>query len=222
MASACAALLLTSCVSVDVGRDYSVEHISSLRIGETTKAEVLQKLGSPLTSIIVADSKYRHVHFGDERTVHIWRYISIHGNMLGTKGKGLQIEFDSAGKVVDYVLENSAASVEAQHNKARDFDLIKARDRIVPGQTTKAEVFSLLGTNCMTEAFNQTGVTERIRYAYLEMSKDEWTYDYGAKVRKVYTKSLSLLIDAEARVLAAKGESDFPEDLNRQQAERAR
>jgi outer membrane protein assembly factor BamE (lipoprotein component of BamABCDE complex) len=221
-ASAVVALLLASCASANLGRDFSTEQIGSLRVGETTKAEVLQKFGAPLVSIVVADWKCRRVHFGDEQTTHIWRYLFGHGNLLGSSGKSLQVEFDASGRVIDYVVDRSLAEAAARNEKARNFDLFKARDQIIPGKTPKADVLTLLGTNCVSEAFNQPLIAERIRYSHTQPAQEEWVYDFGVKARKIYGKSLNLLIDSEGRVLAVKGESDFVEDLNRQQMEKAR
>jgi outer membrane protein assembly factor BamE (lipoprotein component of BamABCDE complex) len=222
VAPSVAVLLLASCASVNLGRDFSNEQAGSLRVGESTKAEVLQKFGSPVVSIVVADWKYRRFHFGDEKTTHIWRYLFGHSTLLGSSGKSLQVEFDAAGKVTDYVADRSLAEAAAKNEKSRNFDLFKARDQIIPGKTRKADVFTLLGTNCVTEAFNQPLVSERIRYSYTEQSKEEWGYELGVKVHKIYGKSLNLLINAEGCVLASKGESDFPEDLTRKQTEGAR
>lgn len=221
-AASVAALLLTSCISANVGRDFSTDQISSLRIGETTKADVLQRFGSPFAPIVVADWKLRRIHFGDEQTTHIWRYLFGHGNLLGATGKSLQVEFDASGRVTDYIADYSLAEANARNAKTRDFDLFKARNQIIPGQTRKAEVFALLGTNCVVEAFNQPGAAERIRYDHTQRSEAEWTYEFGVKTYKVNGKSLLLRIDTEGRVTAMRGESTFPMDLNRNQTEGTR
>ena len=69
------------------------------------------------------------------------------------------------------------------------------------GRTVKAEVSSLLGTNYDVLPFKKQGVAQRWYYAYSEKSR--------------HSRWLAIDFDAKGTIQHIRGESDFPEDVNK-------
>jgi outer membrane protein assembly factor BamE (lipoprotein component of BamABCDE complex) len=209
------ACFLTSCGSGQVGRNFQSSGVSQIEVGKTTKTEVLEFFGEPYTTIEVAKQKRTRVHFGDEETVLIWCYIYESGSLFGSSGRDLKIEFDTGDRVVDYYYESTfSEDATAKSPTPANFDLFKARDQIMPGKTSLADVVAILGKSYVSTAFNKPGVAERWHYEYRENSKTEYTQLFGQLIRKTYVKSLDVFFDSNGIVLYCKGESDFPGDLD--------
>jgi outer membrane protein assembly factor BamE (lipoprotein component of BamABCDE complex) len=213
---ALACLTLSACVTANIGQDFGTDKVCQMRAGESTQADVARLFGAPLGKIEIADWKIPRYHFGDESTVTIWRYLQASGSLGGSSSKTLQVEFDAAGHVVDYSF--LAISSKGKKTKTTDYDIHLAREQLVPGTSTRADVIALLGTNSIVVPFNKAGVAERLEYGYTETSKTEWTEMFGRRIQRIYGKSLSIQLDSEGRVVSIRGVSDFPEDIARQAA----
>jgi outer membrane protein assembly factor BamE (lipoprotein component of BamABCDE complex) len=200
-----AVCFLTSCSNGQVGRNFQLSDVSRIEAGKTTKTEVLEFFGEPFTAIEVAKWKYSRVYFGDEDAVLIWRYRYESGSLIVFSAKSMvksmQVEFDAAGRVMDYYCESTFPEDTAPKSPTTsNFDLFKARDQIRAGKTTRDDVIAILGGNYISTAFNKPGVAER------------WHYGYSENLQ-TYSKSLDVFFDSNGTVLHCKGESDFPDDL---------
>ena len=213
----CVAAVLTSCVSVKLGRSFRGAGVRQLEVGTTTKAQVVQLFGPPYTHINAVGYRLLRVHFGDDDAVLIWRYLYGSGYWpITASGRVLQVEFDAAGRLVDYYYDSRfAEDATPRPVKETNFDIFPARDRIVPGKSSRTEVAAVLGTNYAVLPFNKPGVAERWHYGYSETSKTEKSTFEGMKVNKVYSKSVNVDFDAQGIVQHLKGESDFPDDFAR-------
>ena len=208
--------MLTSCASVDVGRSFPSVNIAKLQAGTTTKAQVLEMFGSPFVRIDKAQWDCPRVGFGDEETAVIFRYVHGHGNLLYSAARFLQVEFNEAGLLVDYHYSSAFRKDRTPEAPQEvNFDLFLARDRVVPGKTTRAEVSSLLGTNHVLLPFNKPGVAQRWHYGYSAPSKTDHATIAGQEIEKRYGKSVDIDLDPAGIVLHRQGESDFPEDVAR-------
>jgi hypothetical protein len=128
----------------------------------------------------------------------------------------MQIEFNTAGCVIDYDCHSTFPEDAAPKSPTpANFDLFKARDQIRAGKTTRADVIAILGRSYVSTAFNKPGVAERWHYGYSENSKTEHTQLFGQRIPKCYGKSLDVFFDSIGTVLYCKGESDFSDDLAR-------
>ena len=91
-------LVMTGCSTVQFGRDFDVVAFESVaKVGETTKAQVQNLLGSPKSTGVAIEA-------GGEQLVE-WGYFFGTGKLPGLKDaklKSLQIRFDQAGKVRSY------------------------------------------------------------------------------------------------------------------------
>ena len=90
--------LLSGCGTVQIGRDFDLTAFESIAaVGKTSKAQVMDLLGSPKSTGIMQETSGKRY---DE-----WVYISGAGEMPGmkdTKFKILQIRFDQAGILRSY------------------------------------------------------------------------------------------------------------------------
>jgi outer membrane protein assembly factor BamE (lipoprotein component of BamABCDE complex) len=145
----------------------------------------------------------------------ILRYSYGHANLLQASGRSLQMEFNHDGLLVDYLYtstfreDRTPASV-----KDTDFGILAARRQLIPGQTRKAEVAILLGTNYDVLPFNKPGVDQRWYYSHSQKSKTETTTAYGQTIPKTHSKWLAIDFDTRGIVQHISGESDFAEDLS--------
>lgn len=208
------AVVLTSCVSATVGRSFDPAGVSRLQVGSTTKAEAIRLFGAPTVSIETANWPSRPAHFGDANTALIWRYFYGHSRLFIGSSRGLQVEFDSKGILVDYHFQDESRG--SKPNSDGDFDFYAARDRIVPGKTTQDEVRSLLGDRYAVVDFKQLGVAARWSFVHLERSKTEYVTFAGQRLKQTYGRSVQVDFGSQGIVLHVQGESDFPQDLGRQ------
>ncbi len=95
--------LLTGCSTIEVGRDFDMQAFERLvKIGETTKAQVRSKMGSPKNTGI-------SINRDGERLVE-WLYFYASGKLSGMDDaqlKILQIRFDKGGILRSYNWTNS-------------------------------------------------------------------------------------------------------------------
>lgn len=207
----------TSCASV--GRKFDLSQVQTLRIGETTMAEVRALFGNPLTEIDVDSWGYKRMHFGDEETKTIWRYSYAIGTIGYAQGKFLQVDFDQAGRVSDYYYSSDFGKEKTEEPEKKDFDIFQAKEGIVPGKTKKTDVISLLGDNYRMISIDKPGTAERWHYGFTGKSKDEkvsvGTSAGAVNINKIYGKSLDIDFDSNGSVVDIRGESDFPADKDR-------
>jgi outer membrane protein assembly factor BamE (lipoprotein component of BamABCDE complex) len=196
-------MLLASCISASVGRNFPSASLARLEVGTTTKAEVIQQFGPPFEHIDPVN--WRIVHFGDDETALIWRYVYGQANLFQGADRSLQTEFNNAGLLVDYLyISNFREDGTANSAKETNFDIFAVRTQIIPGRTLKAEVISLMSTNYIVLQFNKPGISQR------------WYYAYSAQtIPKTHSKWLVIDFDAKGIVQHVGGESDFPEDVAR-------
>jgi outer membrane protein assembly factor BamE (lipoprotein component of BamABCDE complex) len=207
-------MLLASCISASVGRSFPSASVAGLEVGTTTKAQVLQQFGPPYERIDTAN--WRIMHFGDDETALILRYVYSHANLFQGADRSLQTEFNHAGLLVDYVyISNFREDRTTKPAKETNFDIFAARSQIIPGKTLKADVVSLMGTNYIVLPFNKPGAAQRWYYAFSEQSKTEKTTVFGQTIPITHSKWLVIDFDAQGTVQHLGGESDFPEDVVR-------
>jgi hypothetical protein len=84
----CGTMLLASCISASVGRSFPSASVAGLEVGTTTKAQVLQQFGPPYERIDTAN--WRIMHFGDDETALILRYVYSHANLFQGADRSLQ------------------------------------------------------------------------------------------------------------------------------------
>lgn len=201
-------LLLTSCMTV--GNKFTLAQVEKLQIGRTIMPEVRSLFGSPTREIHVATWTGRPgVHFGDETTATIWRYV--HGS---AQARSLQIDFDKEGKVVDYYYSSDFAVDKTAEPVKQDFNIFQAKEKIVAGKTAKAEVVSLLGNNYRLIPINKPNTSERWHYGFTDKCPKKMSD--GSVWNKTCGKSLDIDFDSQGMVADVRGESDFPGDLARQ------
>lgn len=96
-------MLLAGCSSIKVGRDFDMQTFESIvETGETTKAQVLNKMGSPKSTGV-------SLNRDGERLVE-WLYFYATGKLPGMDDaqlKILQIRFDKDGIMRSYNWTNS-------------------------------------------------------------------------------------------------------------------
>ncbi|MFK5950283.1 MAG: hypothetical protein QM500_16105 [Methylococcales bacterium] len=96
-------MLLAGCSSIQVGRDFDTQNFESIaKVGKTTKAQVLDKMGSP-------KSKGVSLNREAER-LQEWVYFYATGKLIGMDDaqlKILQIRFDKNGIMRSYNWSNS-------------------------------------------------------------------------------------------------------------------
>lgn len=96
-------MLLAGCSSLQVGRDFDMQAFESIaKVGKTTKAQVLDKLGSPKSTGISLNK--------DGERLQEWIYFYATGKLTGkedTQLKMLQIRFDKNGIIRSYNWSNS-------------------------------------------------------------------------------------------------------------------
>jgi len=212
----CALLLLTSCFSGSVGRNFLPANVTRLVIGTTTKAEILDQYGPPYERIDPAN--WPAMHFGDDETAVILRYVYGHADLFLFDGadRFLQVEFNHSGRLVDYVyISNFSEDRTGPSVCNKNFDVFSARTNIIPGTTFKAGVLALMGANHRVLPFNKPGIAQRWYYTYAEQSKTENTVSFGQTVPKTNEKWLAVDFDAQGMVRHVQGGSDFPEDVAR-------
>jgi hypothetical protein len=96
------ACFMTSCGSAQVGRNFQPIGASRIEMGKTTKADVLEIFGEPFTVTEVTNWKCPRAHFGHEEAALIWRYRYESSSLFSSSAKSMQVEFDAAGRVIDY------------------------------------------------------------------------------------------------------------------------
>ncbi len=196
-----------------------MQDVNQIFVKKTKMNEVRALLGNPLAEIDVATRGYKRMHFGDETTATIWRYLYAAGSVLGANSKFIQIEFDDEGKVADYSFTSSFAKDKmlVPKDNERDFDIFLARKKIIPQKTTQAQVSGLLGKSTKEVMINKPG------------TKIRWVYDYTKEIdhkgdmvtpnllgnKEIFGKNLSIDFNAEGIVTDIRGESDFPEDKDK-------
>jgi outer membrane protein assembly factor BamE (lipoprotein component of BamABCDE complex) len=200
------AVLLSSCISVDMGRDIPADKVAKLRVGVTSRPQVIELLGNPYERVEAINERGA-IHFGDTDTVVILRYESAHADLFSQNGAYLEADFNGSGMLVDYQY------IDGGKTKDADFNILNARNRIVPGKSTKADVAALLGANYTVLPFNNPGVAQRWYFAHSESSQTETCVIAGVSVPKTYVKSLFVDFDAAGIVQHVRGKSDFPRDL---------
>lgn len=209
--------LLPACATV--GRGFDLGSVATVRVGETTMSEVRSQFGSPTTEIDVATWDYKRMHFGDETTRTIWRYLYAKGTIGSARSKFLQVDFDESGRVADYYYSSSFKGDKTESAAKRDFDIFLAKERIVEGTTSKPEVLSLLGDSYRVIPINKPGTAERWHYGFSAKSADETTTMHtsagAVTIDKIYGKSLDIDFDSRGIVCDIRGESDFPADKDR-------
>jgi hypothetical protein len=112
------ACFLASCADARVGRNFQLSGVGRIEVGKTAKTEVLDIFGEPFTATEVTNWKCPRAHYGNEETVLIWRYryesASLSGLLAKSMVKSMQVEFDAAGRVIDYDC-NSTFPEDAAH-----------------------------------------------------------------------------------------------------------
>lgn len=204
---------LSSCASV--GENFQLDAINHLRVGETTMSLARMELGPPFVEIDVAEWRKDRVHFGDESTVALWRYLYARGTLGHARARFLQVEFDSAGKVSDYYYASDFGEDGVAEARDRDFDLFVVRERVIPGKTTRAEVTSLLGESFRLMTIHKPGVAERRHYEYSAKLPADSAGSPPSGGKRNFGKSVAIDFDARGIVVDVRGESDFPADLRR-------
>ena len=210
------AILLAGCVSAQIGRSFSAANVARLQVGTTTKIQVTELFGPSFVEIDQLAARKRWLRFGDEDTVIILRHMHGYGTLFDSDSRFLQTEFNAAGVLVDYHFTSTFPKEKTPHAaQETNFDLLVARNAIVPGKTSQAQVVPLLGTNYVVLPFNKPGVAQRWHYGYMERSKTEKIKIAGKSIPKFRGKSVDIDFDAGGIVVHVRGESDFPEDLAR-------
>ena len=91
-------MLLAGCGSIQLGRDFNTQDFESIaKVGETTKTQVLNKLGNPKNTGV-------SLNRNGERLLE-WVYFYASGKLTETddaKLKILQIRFDQNGIIRNY------------------------------------------------------------------------------------------------------------------------
>ncbi|MBU0743030.1 outer membrane protein assembly factor BamE [bacterium] len=99
-ALACAWLIAAGCATV--GRDFPMGHVSEIRIGETTQAEIRETFGAPW-------------RVGEEDGKRTWTYGKYRYRLLGRpRTSDLVVRFDDGGVVASY----SFSTTEHDEGKA--------------------------------------------------------------------------------------------------------
>lgn len=125
-------LMLAACV----GRDFTRPTTDSLRLGQTTSAEVAERYGKPFKESVYSVD-------GMDIVTKIYAYSSLaarhHQAKINSDGAAHKLEFKFYKNIlVGYVYSSSRAQ------DPTDFDETKSAE-IIQGVTTKAEVTKLLG-----------------------------------------------------------------------------
>lgn len=96
-------MLLTGCSSIQVGRNFDTKAFESIaKVGKTTKAQVVDKIGSPKSMGVALNRE-------GERLLE-WVYFYATGKLTGMDDaqlKILQIRFDQNGIMRSYNWSNS-------------------------------------------------------------------------------------------------------------------
>ncbi len=214
-------LFLTSCASI--GRQFQLSNANQIIIGTSTRSDVRSILGNPYTEIDVTALKNKRMHFGDETATTMWLYIYADGSALGASSKSIAVEFDANGRVVNYNFDSSYGDDKIKEPKKeewKDFDIYMAKEKIARGKTTQLEVISLLGDKYREVAINKPDTKVRWVYFYQSKSPDEkitvshhwWG---NVEVNKTYLKVLNLDFNDKGTVIDLRGESNFPNDLDK-------
>ncbi len=216
--------LLTSCASI--GRQFQLGGVDQITVGSTSMSEARALLGNPLLEIDVATWGYKRMHFGDESTATLWKYIYASGSILGSNVKTLEVEFNKDGVVSDYYFTSSFNEDkinEPKNSEERDFDIFLAKDQIIPGKTNQMEVLTLLGKARREMSINKPGTHVRWIYDYQHKSNDEKVNvpvstafsTQNVEINKYYGKFLFIDFNQDGKVVDIRGESDFPADKDK-------
>ena len=206
------------CSTVSVGPKLHLPStVRALEVGATTTATMVESLGEPQVKMAAADyyNEGKRVFFGGDPVESIWVYQRVtvavfdHSDM---QREVLWLEFDAGGTLRELhygsPFEDDNPSFRYAHFD--EFDLLMARDRIVPGTATRGSVLELLGPSSRVMHVPKRGVKERLRY------------ETASRVGGVtYVKSMDIDVAADDSVLSVKGESSFPADRERALREEA-
>lgn len=203
-------VFLASCVTV--GSSFDSAPVRRICIGQSTMADVRAMLGNPRVVIDVATWDCKRMHFGDENAKTFWRYYYARATIGGARVRFLQVDFDEREGVTDYYFSSSFQNDKTTEPEERDFDILLAKEQIVPGKTAQAEVLKLLGDNYAVVNVNKPGTSERWYYLFTRQSGEKQT---GSGVEKTYVKSLRIDFDKNGTVAHIRGASDFPADMAR-------
>ena len=157
----------------------------SLRLGETTEAQILERLGPP-------SSREKMQRNGRPITVLAWQYTTEaerhHGDRGVIAARSLFLFFHDE-RLVGHEFRSS---VESDHT---DFDARRARG-IVKGRSTREEVTRLLGppSGYLTYPMIEASRGQAIVYGYTQQRR----IPFGAPVP--YTKSLVITFDSQDTV----------------------
>lgn len=204
-------ILLTSCASFTIGEKFDSASVGSIRIEETTMTEVRSLFGYPWVIIDVDSWKTTRMHFGDEDTKTLWRYMYGRVTSGDSPSKFLQVDFDQAGRVTDYYYSSDFDIDKTEETAEKDFNIFQANNQIIQGKTTKSDVIMLLGNNYQIIAINKPHTSERWHFGYSEIGTSNGKVDSD----KTYGKSLDIDFDSNGVVVDIRGESTFPADLRR-------
>lgn len=95
--------VIAGCSTLKIGRDFDMQVFESMvKVGETTKSQVVAKIGNPKSTGVAMNMK-------GERMLE-WVYFYASGQLPGMKDtrlKILQIRFDKSGLVRSYNWSNS-------------------------------------------------------------------------------------------------------------------
>lgn len=170
-------LLLTSCA----GRDFSRPEPDSLRLGQTTRSQILERYGDPANDSTSTSS-------GVTITTLTYSYASVpgkaHRHYLDNPVAVRAVVFQFAGDLlVGYNYSSSWADDHTDFNESKHSDFVK-------GSTTRAQVIQLLGNpggTCIYPIIDERTGTGLI-YHYFESSG-------SGRLHKTYSKSLLIAFD---------------------------
>jgi hypothetical protein len=94
---------LTGCMST--GIQVRPEQLVSFKEGETTEAEVVQKLGAPNTSVAMSDGSKITVYSFVQSQARVASFIPLIGPMVGgadAQMNSTTFRFDRTGKMISY------------------------------------------------------------------------------------------------------------------------
>ncbi len=213
-------LLLNSCATI--GRKFELTGVNQIGIETSTMSEVRSMFGDPMAEIDVATWGFKRVHFGDENTATIWRYVYSSGSVVEVHMKYLEVDFDGNGIVSDYDFSsdyNEDKTQEPDKKQRKDFDIFAAKNNIIPHKTDQTQVLSLLGPIHRVLTINKPDVKERWTYSYERKSTDEKvavpTSAGVVRTNRYYAKGVAIDFNEKGIVVDISGESDFPEDKDK-------
>jgi|GEM_PF-2735439 len=215
------AALLTSCASL--GQQFRLGGVDQITIGTTKMGEARAALGDPLREVDVTKLDKKEMHFGDEKVTTTWLYLYASGSALGANSKVLAVDFDRDGTVADYSYSSTYSDDKIDLPKdwgKNNFNIFEAREKIIPGKTTREEVLSLLGNYARVMTIRKPGAKVRWVYFYKEKSKDEKivvgrTIFGNKEIEKEYTKHVSIDFNLRDIVMDIRGNSSFPADKDK-------